>query len=56
MNHLDDTTGTIEVGKRADLVVLDHDPTDPDLAGPADARVDLTMIGGEVVYERGAYQ
>ena len=54
VNHLDDTTGTIEVGKDADLVALDHDPTDPDLAGPADARVDLTLIAGEVAYERGA--
>ncbi|HSL10724.1 MAG TPA: amidohydrolase [Actinomycetota bacterium] len=56
VNRLDATTGSIVVGKDADLVVLDHDPTDPDLAGPADARVELTMIGGEVVYERGARQ
>ncbi|MEX2274042.1 MAG: amidohydrolase [Actinomycetota bacterium] len=54
VNHLDARTGTIEVGKDADLVVLDRDPTDPDLAGPADARVELTLIGGEVAYERGA--
>jgi predicted amidohydrolase YtcJ len=45
---------SIQVGKYADLVVLDHDPTDPDLAGPADARVEMTFVGGEVVYERGA--
>lgn len=54
VNHLDGETGTIEVGKQADLVVLDHDPADPNLAGPADARVQMTIVGGEVVYERGA--
>jgi predicted amidohydrolase YtcJ len=54
VNRLDDVTGTIEVGKFADLVVLDRDPTDPELAGPADARVAMTLIGGDIVYERGA--
>jgi predicted amidohydrolase YtcJ len=54
VNHLDGETGSIEVGKQADLVVLDHDPADRDLAGPADARVEMTIVGGGIVYERGA--
>ncbi len=49
INHLDGDTGSLAVGKLADLVVLDHDPID---AGSLrEARVELTMIGGRVVYE-----
>ena len=50
VNHLDRTTGTIEVGKLADLAVLDRDP----FAGPADeigaTRVLQTFVEGERVY------
>lgn len=49
VNHLDDC-GTIEVGKLADLAVLDRDP----FAHPADeigdARVLQTFVGGQRVY------
>ncbi len=49
VNHLDDT-GSIEEGKRADLVVLDRNL----FAGPpaeiGDARVLLTMAAGDVVF------
>ncbi|MDQ0894758.1 amidohydrolase [Agromyces ramosus] len=49
VNHLDDT-GTIEVGKLADLVVLDRDP----FAGPAAeigaTRVSQTFVEGQRVY------
>jgi len=52
-NHLDRITGSIEVGKRADLAVLDRNP----FAGPAgeigETRVDLTMVDGAVVFDRG---
>jgi predicted amidohydrolase YtcJ len=42
-------TGTIEVGKRADLVALDRDLF---AAGPAgDARVVLTLVDGEAVFD-----
>jgi predicted amidohydrolase YtcJ len=41
-----DVAGTIEVGKRADLVVLDG----PHAAWP---RVERTILGGETVYPRG---
>ncbi|HEX6230388.1 MAG TPA: amidohydrolase family protein [Actinomycetota bacterium] len=50
VNHLDDVTGSIEVGKHADLVVLDRDL----FAHPADqihaARVELTLVEGERVF------
>ena len=50
VNHLDDDTGTIEVGKYADLVVLDRDP----FAGSRDeigaTRVLQTFVEGDRVY------
>ncbi|MFT3797327.1 amidohydrolase [Microbacterium sp.] len=50
VNHLDADTGTIEVGKFADVVVLDRDP----FAGPADqigtAQALQTYVGGALVY------
>ncbi|MDN3496191.1 amidohydrolase family protein [Planococcus sp. APC 4015] len=50
VNHLDATTGTIAVGKYADLAVLDRDP----FAGPADqigaTRVLQTFVEGKRVY------
>ncbi|MCL6432246.1 MAG: amidohydrolase family protein [Anaerolineae bacterium] len=49
VNHLDDRTGSIEVGKLADLVVLSDDLFELD--SPARARVLLTLVGGRVVYE-----
>jgi predicted amidohydrolase YtcJ len=49
VNHLDET-GAVEVGKLADLVVLDRDP----FAGPPDeiasASVEFTYVGGERVF------
>jgi predicted amidohydrolase YtcJ len=49
VNHLDET-GAVEVGKLADLVVLDRDP----FAGPpeeiASASVEFTYVGGERVF------
>jgi predicted amidohydrolase YtcJ len=53
VNHLDGSTGSIEVGKAADLVVLDRDL----LALPREelfaAEVQLTMVGGERVFATG---
>jgi predicted amidohydrolase YtcJ len=51
-NHLDDVTGSIEVGKYADLVVLDRDIFAPDAGPLAEARVDYTLVEGSVVYQR----
>jgi predicted amidohydrolase YtcJ len=50
VNHIDDTTGTLEVGKLADLVVLDCDPFQRERV--AGTLVDLTVIEGRIVYER----
>ncbi len=51
VNHLDDVTGSIEVGKLADLIVIDRnlfaDPSD----AFSDATVLLTLIEGEKVHE-----
>ena len=45
--------GSIAVGKLADIVVLDTDiMTAPDHE-VANAQVDLTIVGGEIRYERG---
>jgi hypothetical protein len=50
VNHLDDVTGTLEIGKHADLVLLDRDP----FAVPAEelstVRVRRTWVGGEPVF------
>ncbi len=49
---LDDRLGTIEVGKYADLLVVEGDPlSDPDFF-EAPERVYLVMKGGEVVFKR----
>jgi len=48
----DDRTGSLEVGKWADLIVLDRNPFETPIRQLADTRVELTMLGGEVVFER----
>lgn len=52
VNRLDHEAGTVEPGKRADLVVLDRDLFAHPASEIAAARVDLTIIGGELVYQR----
>jgi len=52
VNHLDDLSGSIEVGKRADLVVLDRNLFEHPPDEIADASVDLTFVGGRAVFER----
>ena len=48
----EDYKGSLEVGKLGDVVVLDRNIlTVPDAELP-DARVDMTIVGGEVRYER----
>jgi predicted amidohydrolase YtcJ len=44
--------GTLEVGKLADLVVIDRDILRAEEREIGKARVVLTMVGGKVVYER----
>jgi predicted amidohydrolase YtcJ len=52
VNHAERDTGSIEVGKLADLVVLERDPIDHPVVEIADARADLTFVEGEAVFER----
>ncbi len=52
-NHLDDVTGSIEVGKYADLVVLDRDIFASDAGPLAEASVDYTFVDGTAVHQRG---
>ena len=52
VNHLDDSTGSIEIGKRGDLVILDTNLFEIEPAGISDAKVVATLFGGEVVYAR----
>ena len=51
VNHLDDVCGSIEVGKLADLVVLDRDLFAEGDVGIADAEVLFTFVEGNTVYE-----
>jgi predicted amidohydrolase YtcJ len=49
INHAEVDSGSVTVGKLADLAVLDRDPL---REGPLrEARVVCTIVGGEIVYE-----
>ncbi len=50
-NHLDDETGTLEVGKLADLAVLDRDVFAPDAGPLGDAHVVATFVEGVPVHD-----
>ncbi|MGW6941880.1 amidohydrolase [Streptomyces xanthophaeus] len=49
-NHLDEVTGTVEVGKCADLVVLDRDPFGRPAEEIALTRVIRTYVDGELLF------
>jgi predicted amidohydrolase YtcJ len=50
VNHLDDVTGTLSVGKYADIAVLDRNPLASDPARVGEARVLLTLVEGQPVF------
>jgi predicted amidohydrolase YtcJ len=50
VNHQDDTTGSIEVGKLADLIVLDKNLFALEPHEISDAKVLLTLFEGKAVY------
>jgi len=53
VNH-DDDGGSLRVGHRADLAILDRNVFTPGAGPVADAQVDMTVASGLVVYERSA--
>ncbi len=50
VNHLDDQAGAIEVGRLADLVVLDRDPFRGAPGEIASTAVEFTYVAGQQVY------
>ncbi len=44
--------GTLEVGKFADMIVVDSDPLTIPPEALLKAKVDMTIIGGKLVYDR----
>ena len=53
VNHDEGESGSIEVGKRADLAVLDRNIFTEPATHVGDAKVEYTFASGRVVYERG---
>ncbi len=56
VNHLEDDLGSIEVGKTADLVVLDRDLFDRSSGAIGESRVVATFIDGKAVHEAPAFE
>jgi predicted amidohydrolase YtcJ len=52
VNHLDDVTGSIEVGKLADLAIVDRDLFAHPREEIGAARIDATYVEGELVFRR----
>jgi predicted amidohydrolase YtcJ len=50
VNHLDHATGTLEVGKLADIAVLDRNILEPTDRPLGDTKVLMTIVEGEIVY------
>ncbi|MGB6309150.1 MAG: amidohydrolase, partial [Steroidobacteraceae bacterium] len=53
--HQDRSTGSLEVGKLADLIVLDRNFFEIPAAEIADIKVLQTVVGGQVVYQADAF-
>ncbi len=51
-SYEEDVKGSLEPGKLADFVILDRDLTTMPPAEIRDAKVDLTVVGGNIVYEQ----
>lgn len=54
--HQDDVTGSLEVGKFADLIVLDRNIMQIPPDQIAGTQVQLTMVGGKIVYQKDGFQ
>jgi len=46
----EDSKGSIEVGKLADLAVLSHDPLTAEEVVLKDIRAEMTFVDGRIVY------
>jgi predicted amidohydrolase YtcJ len=51
--HQEKTTGSIEVGKQADLIVLDQNLFRVPTTRISETHVLLTLLGGKIVYDSG---
>jgi predicted amidohydrolase YtcJ len=51
VNHQEDTTGSIEVGKLADIVVLDKNIFDVSKVQISETKVLLTLMDGKIVFD-----
>jgi len=49
---IEDETGSISVGKKADLIIVNQNIFEVDPKNISDSSIDMTMFGGEVVYSR----
>jgi hypothetical protein len=49
-NFIENETGSIEVGKKADMVVLDRNLLESPVTEIADANVLMTLFEGKMVY------
>ena len=49
--HHEDRTGSIEIGKRADFAILDRNLFEIPAGGINEARVEMTLLDGEVIYQ-----
>jgi predicted amidohydrolase YtcJ len=52
--HLENLKGSLAVGRLADLVVLDHDLVSVPAEQILQTKVDFTVVGGRVVWDRAA--
>ena len=54
-SFMENESGTLEVGKWADMTVLSIDPLEVGRTNPSElfnGEVLMTMVGGEVIYEK----
>ena len=48
----ENSKGSLEPGKFADMIVLDHDPLTVPAEQLLETKVDMTFVGGKLVYQR----
>jgi predicted amidohydrolase YtcJ len=51
--HQEDQTGTIEIGKRADVVVLEKNLFDVPATQISETKIQMTLFDGDIVYQNG---